>query len=118
VKSKYIRFEGRSFPNTHGGKLKLLENLLSRWSLNFNPPLDSYDGRMYMKDKDWIEKQLDEYIPEHGKNGLTKSKIKTANKIFKRYGGRNLQYEMVQDFTTMKAGVDAGGEPVIRKKVK
>ena len=90
MKSKYLRFEGRSFPNTHGGKLKLLENLLSRWSLNFNPPLDSYDGRMYMKDKDWIEKQLDEYIPEHGKNGLTKSKIKTANKIFKRYGGRNL----------------------------
>ena len=42
-----------------------------------------------------------------GKNGLTKPKIKKANMMFKRYGGRNLQFEIIQDFDN---------EPIIRKK--
>ena len=34
-------------------------------------------------------------------------KIKKANMMFKRYGGRNLQFEIIQDFDN---------EPIIRKK--
>ena len=105
--NKYLRFEGRSFPNTHHGRLKIIEDLMVRWSKKFNPPLDSHDGRIYINDMDWLEEQMYEWLPDHGKNGLTKPKIKKANMMFKRYGGRNLQFEIIQDFDN---------EPIIRKK--
>jgi hypothetical protein len=111
VYNKYLRFDGRSFPDTHHGRLKIIEDLMVRWRREF----PNHNRKIYMDDMDWVEEQMYEWLPEHGKNGLTKEKIKKANIIFKRYGGRNLQYEIIQDFEDMYDTIRIN-EPIIRKK--
>ncbi len=65
VYNKYLRFDGRSFPDTHHGRLKIIEDLMVRWRREF----PNHNRKIYMDDLDWVEEQMYEWLPEHGKNG-------------------------------------------------
>lgn len=83
-----ISFEGKSYVDTHGNRMKILRKVLKGWGVNNGKhSMDSPIGRQYEEDLIWLDYIKDESIFDNGKNSLINEQKTRANVMMKRYGG-------------------------------
>ena len=85
--SRKIIWNDERLPNTHGSRMKVLRWTMKEWSKNYNYPMDSAEGREFIKNEEWVLNMIDEVIPDNGKNSMDDDQILIANYLFKKYGG-------------------------------